>query len=511
MVTIKISFMKSTTTYLSSVKTLILTIMIMGLALNSCQKDQLTGPVNVGAVRFAANNYTIENNTIEPLEVVMPISLPLEEDGTVVVNISNESTIATGEYTLTPSIPSGGLTINVPKGSTSLSFKMSSLNNFEGERKLVLKIESANGGLSVANVDAITTINVKGNPIIIPEIRTSLTDIAFGSVVTNTFSASKNYSLTAVKLTADVIITASDNFEISLDDATFSKTLTIPFATANLSPVSIYARFLAKTGINQTLSGTITHVSGTLPAATVNVTGVEYGNAAAGILIKKEDFAYTAQGTLIAASGGAWQAFSASGTNAIQYISSGLSYTGYAGSGVGGASVMQNYPTSPGAEDASWDFASQNSGVIYFSQMLNMTSAPTTGADFFTSLGSGAAGTTPLYYNRIYAKASGTQYSIGLSRNASTVPVYYATNLNYGTTYLVVTKYEFATGNSSMYVLSGSIPSAEPPAPSATSNGGAADPSSMTRIVIRQSNVMPLKATQDGFRVATSWKEAVGL
>ncbi|WP_256013902.1 hypothetical protein [Desertivirga xinjiangensis] len=482
--------------------------MMIGIGLNSCQKDKLTIPGNVGTVRFVSNAYTIENNTLDPLIVTLPFSLPIEEDAIVKISIDDQSTLLPGEYTITPAIPAGGLSINVPEGSTELSFKVSSLNNFDGERSLILKIESAAGGLSVANVDASTSITVKGNPIINPELRTSQTDIAFGSVTTNTTSESKNYVLTSVKLTADVVVTASENFEVSLDNVSFATTLTIPFATANLSPISIYARAVANTGTNQTLSGTITHVSGTLPVANINLSAVEYGNAAPGVLLKSENLNYTTPGALITASGGAWKGFSGIGSNPIQYISSGLTYTGYTSSNVGGALVMQNSKAS--SEDAGLDFPEQTSGVIYVAQMINIASAPTS-ADFFASLGNGAAGTTPAYYNRIYAKASGAQYSLGLSRNASTSPVYLATNLEYGKTYLVVTKYEFATNNSSMYVLSAGIPSAEPPVPSATSNGGAADPSSMTRIVIRQSTNTPLEATIDGYRIATSWKEAVGL
>jgi hypothetical protein len=504
----------------SSTKTgIMMAIMILGVLLNSCKKDEFTVPLNVGTIRFAANSYTIENNTVDPLTIVLPLSLPLEEDATAMITVDNQSTIAADQYTITPAIPAGGLKLNLLKGATQISIQLSSLNNFEGEKMLVLKLASASGGLTVANTDATASIIIKGNPIVLPEVKTSEPGLAFGNVVTSTISTSKSYVLTGVKLTSDVLINATANFQVSLDDIAFSGSLSIPFAVANAAPVTVYARFLANTGINQTITGSISHSSGTVPDAIVNVTGVEYGVAAPGILLKNDNFSYGATASFLASTptgvtpvrngvGGAnWKTFSAPGANAVQYVTAGLTYTGYVGSGIGGALVMQN--SSASSEDVSMDFPARTNGVVYTAQLMNFTSAPAT-TDFFFSFGDGAAGATPTYYNRIYARANGSQLSLGLGRNSTTV-TYAATGLDYGTTYLVVSKYEFATSTSTLYILSGAIPVIEPATASAVSNTSGADPASMTRVVVRQSTNSPLKATIDGIRVATSWKEAVGL
>lgn len=225
-------------------------------------------------------------------------------------------------------------------------------------------------------------------------------------------------------------------------------------------------------------------------------------------MISKDDLNYgPADGNITAVSGGAWTAYSAAGANTVKYVSAGLSYSGYAGSGVGGALISENRSAS--SEDVLWTFPPQSNGAIYAAQLLNFTSAPAT-QDFFTSLGDPTS-PTPNYFNRIYAKASGGQFSIGVSRNASTTPAYATTAYDFGTTYLGVTKYEFSTGNSSMYILSGAMPVIEPATPSAVSTGAAADPASVTRVVIRQSTNSPLKVTFDGLRIATSWKQAVSL
>ncbi|MEJ5993763.1 hypothetical protein WG904_04955 [Pedobacter sp. Du54] len=485
-------------------------MIVMGFMLNSCQKEPINpAPTNVGTIRFEANAYTIENNTIDPLTIVLPLSLPLEQDATVMVSVDNSSTIAASEYTITPAIPANGIMLSLPKGSTEVSFKVNSLNNFEGEKTLALKLSSATGGLTVSNTNANATINIKGNPIILPEIKTSTSGLAFGSVVTSTTSISQSYTLTGVKLSANVTITASTNFQVSLDNSNFASTVTVPFATANAAPLTIYARFNATTGTNQSISGTITHSSGTVPDNTITVSGVEYGVAAPGVLIKKEDFAYgSTADALTTASSAAWVAFSAAGSNPIQYLPTGLTYLGYIGSGVGGSLSMENQSKS--SEDAGLSFTAQSSGAIYAAQLINVSSAPTS-ATFFSSFATGAEGASAVYYNRVYIKSAGSQYSLGTSRNASTTPAYAATNLDYGTTYLVVHKYEFDTGLSSMYVLSGPPTAIEPPTPTASSSGGAADPASLTRYLIRQDTANPLKVTVDGIRIATSWKEAVGL
>jgi hypothetical protein len=491
------------TTYSKISFRVFLVIILGGIFVNSCKKEEFTTPLNVGTIRFSANTYSIDLNAPAPLTIVLPLSLPLEEDATVIITIDTLSTALPTEYVITPVIPAGGLKLNLAKGATEVSFTVASLNNFEGERTVVFKLTQATGGLTVANTNATTTVTLKGKPIVLPSVTTSVTGLSFGNVPVSTSSTSQSYTVTGVKLTSNITVTASANFQVSLNNTTFSNTVTIGFAEANAAPVTIYARFSPTTGVNQSITGTITHSSGTLSDAIINVSGAEIGNAAPGTLIKNENLSYgSTPGNLTAVSAGAWVAYSGAGLFPVQYVSPGLSYTGYVGSGIGGALVSENKSTS--AEDVAWAFPSQTSGIIYATQMLNFTSAPTT-ADFFTALGD-----PTLFFNRIYAKSNGAQFSLGLSRNANTVPAYSSTAYDYGTTYLVVTKYEFATGASAIYILNGAIPATEP-APSATSSGGSADPASLTRVVIRQSTNLPLKTTYDGIRIATSWKQAVGL
>lgn len=497
------------TSYLSGIKGgLLAMMMLVGALLSSCTKLQFTAPANVGTIRFANSSYTIERNA-GATTITLPLSLPLESDATALVTLDNNKTTAqSSQYAIDPLIPANGITLSLPKGSTQASFTITSAENFEGDIVIALKLSNATGGVTVANSNAATLITIHGKPIVLPALTASVVSLSFGNVSTTGTSTSQSFTVSGVKLTAPVSVTADANFKVSLDNTNFSQSVSITAAAAMAAPVTVYAQFVANTGVNQALSGNITLVSGTL-STIVGVSGTEVGNAAPGILVTKEDFNYgAANGNITAVSGGVWTAYSASGSNPVPYSAAGLTYAGYTGSGIGGSLVSENRSAS--SEDVSASFTAQTN-VVYMAQMMNFVSAPTS-ADFFMSFGDGAAGATPVYYNRFYAKANGSQMSLGISRNASTTPAYSATNLDYGTTYLVVTKYDFTNGTSSLYILSGTIPAIEPATPNVTSSGGAADPTSgLTRIIIRQNTATPLKVNIDGIRVATSWKAAVGL
>lgn len=466
--------------------------------LPACKKSTVEKPVNIGTVRFESTSYTIENNSPDSLTVILPLSLPLEEEATVEIAVDNSSTISSDEYVITPSIPTTGLVINLPKGATETSFKVNSLNNFEGDKQLILKITAASGGLSLASINTKTTITIKGEPIVLPEINVSTRTLSFGNVAAGSVSEPLPYDLWGTKLTEDVTINSSANFEISLDGTTYSNTLTLSAATLNIAPVTIYVRLIANTGSNQSIDGSITHTSPTVQDVTIAASGAEFGNALPGILIHKDDFEYGATAGNLKTVTTTWPVFSGT-LNPIKYVVPGLSYPGYIGSGVGGAVITEN--GSGSREDNSTPFPSQNSGTIYIAQMINIASAA--GGDFFTSMRDPGGA----YFNRIYVKDNGGSPQIGIAKATATVS-YATTNYSYGTTYLVISKYDFNTGVSSLYVLSGEIPLIEPAVPDAVSNSGTG-PESVVNICLRQNTTL-LTATYDGLRIATSWKEAVG-
>src|SRR5436190_2188790 len=108
--------------------------------------------------------------------------------------------------------------------------------------------------------------------------------------------------------------------------------------------------------------------------AAIAFCGLMMCGAISGAPLITEEFDYTA-GDLITAHG--WTALSAGRTNPITVTSPGLTYSGYASSGVGLAVSM----TTSG-EDDNKAFTSTTSGSVYAAFLVTASAASTTG-DYF--------------------------------------------------------------------------------------------------------------------------------
>ena len=225
----------------------------------------------------------------------------VSESGTsvnVCVDITNESATPT-VVTLTLSGTAGatdyysnaGLTI--PFSSTKvLTFPSNSGANqcfdvfinddatTENDETVVFTISSVTGGTNAsAGTDDVHTITITDNdqPVIVAT-PTSLTGF---STPQGTPSASQTFTLEGDNLSGNLSITALTGFEYSLDDATFTSTLTVPVTGGNVTgePRTIYVRLTGATigapsgnvvvsgggasSVNVALDGTVT----TPPAA----------------------------------------------------------------------------------------------------------------------------------------------------------------------------------------------------------------------------------------------------
>jgi hypothetical protein len=153
-------------------------------------------------------------------------------------------------------------------------------------------------------------------------------------------------------------------------------------------------------------------------------------------LLVAENFDYgNIPGDLTTVSSGAWVAHSGAGSGPVQYITASLSMPGYGSSGVGGAATI----STGGAEDVHRPFADQTSEPVYFSALVNVSTAQT--GDYFFHLSN--AGT--LFRARIFVRdsAGNLQYGLGTTSTAT----YSADNFDYDTTYLVVGKYDPVPGD----------------------------------------------------------------
>jgi hypothetical protein len=235
-----------------------------------------------------------------------------------------------------------------------------------------------------------------------------------------------------------------------------------------------------------------------------------------------QNFDYTSTGntandTLVnpALGGSVWVKHSGTGTP-IKWISSGLTYTGYAGSGVGGAVTFAH--GSGSREDV--NIALQDSfktGTVYTSFLLNVSaSGGTTGDYFLHLLASNGASAGSDFKGRLFIKDGATTgtFKLGLSKGSAAASAVFTT-LDYtvGQTYLVVLKHEIVAGSAndiiSAFIFTSGVPATEPSAADLTATDNTvSDLSKVYGLAIRQGTVGTSAAIIDGIRVATEWVNA---
>ncbi|MBK9097635.1 MAG: T9SS type A sorting domain-containing protein [bacterium] len=219
-----------------------------------------------------------------------------------------------------------------------------------------------------------------------------------------------------------------------------------------------------------------------------------------------EDFDYPAGDTLISHG---WSQTGTVTTNPILVTSPGLTYAGYAGSGIGNSVTLLT-----SGQDANVQFTPITSGAIYASLMVNIASAQT--GDYFFHLG--LANTTSIYMGRVFIKvAANGNLRFGLSKSSTSTtvqPVYGDSIYITGTTYLLVLKYQFnpdVTDDSVYLFINPAISPIEPLpdlAHGTLTTGN--DPANIGGVYIRQgSSSSAANLTLDGIRIGTAWADVV--
>jgi hypothetical protein len=222
---------------------------------------------------------------------------------------------------------------------------------------------------------------------------------------------------------------------------------------------------------------------------------IALGQFAYGQAILVEEFDYP-NGALLTSNG--WVASSGGGTQPIDVIVPGLTFTGYPSSGIGGAAQVDN-----NGEDDKKVFTAQTSGSVYVAALMKVNS---TADGYFFNL----IGTDSFFRAKIFLSTG--KFGITLGANSGSVT---STESAYviGTTYLVVLKYQIIDGTLndavSLYMFSGSIPATEPGTPTIGPVTDAANSDiSPTAVHLRQYSATQ-NITVDGIRVATTWTDAI--
>ncbi len=208
-----------------------------------------------------------------------------------------------------------------------------------------------------------------------------------------------------------------------------------------------------------------------------------------------DDMNYGASaGDLVTVSGGAWVVHS--GTTAVGYVPAGLSFPGYAFGGVGGAATI----AAAGSQDVNRGIGGAQAGDVYVSALVSFSAAQVSGTYFLHLKDSG----TTNFRARVFAQDSGSgalRFGLG---NTSTATMS-TTDFAYGTTYLVVVRYNGTTGATDLHVLT-SVPATEPVPLISITDG--ATLATMEALAIRQGSGGPT-GTIDGIYVGTTWGETV--
>lgn len=216
-----------------------------------------------------------------------------------------------------------------------------------------------------------------------------------------------------------------------------------------------------------------------------------------------EDFSYPSGSNLVP--NGGWALTGTSTATPIQTIASSLTFSGYPGSGIGGAVQMglsgedDNHPLSD----------SVSSGSVYCAVMVNCSAAQT--GDYFIHFGDGGSFN---FVCRTGIRVSVTNgFDFGLIKN-STGGAQQWTNqtLSFNQTYLLVLKYTYNTGSvtddqADLFV-NPNLGAAEP-APTLTTAAGndmGSTGSAIKTINLRQGSSGSMPTVQvDGIRVTRAW------
>lgn len=201
-----------------------------------------------------------------------------------------------------------------------------------------------------------------------------------------------------------------------------------------------------------------------------------------------------------------------SGAMGPRYSASGLTYTGYPSSGIGGA-IRFTYGAS-GVNDGDvhrrFPDSITTTQDIYVFALVRIDSARPT-ADYFLHLGPYNIGTT--FRLRVFGRAFGSGWAIGLSKSTETRVEDSVNVLNFNQTYLLALKYSFNTASASddvvrLYVYSSGVPLTEPGNPIVSLGpvgaGTTGDPTNIGSIAIRQGTNTP-SGRIDGIRIGNTW------
>lgn len=201
------------------------------------------------------------------------------------------------------------------------------------------------------------------------------------------------------------------------------------------------------------------------------------------------------------------------GSVAIEIVSGNLTYTDYPSSGIGNKIVLDGGASGRSGVHRLFTTQSEDGTTVYCSFLLNVNTTDdmdisTSDGDYFFNFQYSSASSATRGNIYVRQGVGSSKFSIGLVKSGSSSLTWYSTELDVGTTYLIVVAYSFFSGSDDDVVklwinpdLSGSEPSADIEISSGT------DATDLGYIQFKQrpnSGDMDI----DGLRVSDSWSQA---
>ncbi|MBW7888096.1 MAG: T9SS type A sorting domain-containing protein [Bacteroidetes bacterium] len=238
---------------------------------------------------------------------------------------------------------------------------------------------------------------------------------------------------------------------------------------------------------------------------TIPTTSLKTDDAPPATSLLEEDFSFSGKLT-----DNGWSAHSGGGTYPIS-TTTGLTYAGYANSGIGNAALIGN----AGGEDVNLALSTEQTAdgaTIYCSFLVNVNDATSNkSGDYFFTMGDRVSETNfTAFAARVFARIVNDDVNFGIS-NTSTA-TYGTTNFVKNTVYLLVIKYTInKSGNDEvkLWILNSGVPANESIAgtPEVT-NSTTAGTDVIDAISLRQGSSSSPQVVIDGIRVSDGWTEA---
>lgn len=231
--------------------------------------------------------------------------------------------------------------------------------------------------------------------------------------------------------------------------------------------------------------------------------------------ILNEDFDY-ANGALAGNSN--WTAIKYNTNDALNVTATSLTFPGYQTTAVGGAAALVHDDSAAG-QGVHYAFDTAVKTSVYASMLINVTSAHATKGGIIAAFSKPGYGGTIAQCGKLVATADGAaagKFKLGVGRGNSTYE-YAATELDFGTTYLVVMRYTIVDGSSNDEVaiyIDQTIEGTADVTISGTSYSSEMTASTgFTGIGLFQSTTWSkagVGATVDALRVGESWTDILG-